>query len=111
MTKLTLQKCNNSKYQKLTSFIYNLLIDKNLNTQIPLSHISKTDWNYDFMPSIYVHNKYNKRKTRRYSRCSNYDIKLAIKFYNKKVVLRNQSSVYKLKQQYDKYINNWLKEH
>lgn len=78
----TLKECDKSKYEKLTKFIYDLLRDKNLKRQIPLSHIDINDWESNLIPSVYIHNKKNMFKTRRYHRCSEYDILLAIKFYN-----------------------------
>jgi hypothetical protein len=78
----TLQKCDKSKYYKLTNFIYSLLRDKELNRQTPLEYIDINDWECNTKPSIYIHNKKNMFKIKRYSRCSEYDVKLAIKFYN-----------------------------
>jgi hypothetical protein len=63
-------------YPKLVKFI------KVLRAELPLSHIDTNDWQCNTRPSVYVHNKKNMFKLARYSRCSKYDIKLALKFFN-----------------------------
>lgn len=76
-----LTKLSSKSYPKLIAFIYDLLIDKNLNRIIPLSHIDVNDWECNLKPSVYVHGKHNMFKTRRYSRCSKRDTKYAVKFF------------------------------
>ena len=51
---------------------------------IPLSHIETNDWSSNLSPGVYVKNKHNQFKTRRYVRCADKDVTRAWKFYNSK---------------------------
>ena len=79
----TLKQLDLSPQKKLINFIYNCMRDKILNRLIPLSHIDVNDWETNRMPGVYIHNKNNMFKMKRYCRCSDFDIQLAIDFYNK----------------------------
>ena len=63
------------KHPKLCSFVCCLY-----ENGIPLKLIDTNDWENSYKPSIYVHNKYNQFKIKRYSRCSEFDLINAIKF-------------------------------
>ena len=78
----TLRELDRSKYTKLTNFIYALMIDSKLERVVPLSHIDVNDWENNLFPSVYVHNKNNMFKMKKYRRTSPFDLVNAIKFYN-----------------------------
>lgn len=80
-------------YKKGVDFIYSLMIDKKLNRQINLQYINVNDWYSNLYPSVYIHNKDNPIKVKKYRRFSNFDLKNAIKFHFKKDV-KNYKTVY-----------------
>jgi hypothetical protein len=63
------------EYERLIEFV------RQLKRVIPLEWLDVNDWACNLCPGVYVHGRTNQFKTRRYCRCSKYDLKLAIKFY------------------------------
>ncbi len=70
---------NEGKFPKLENFIRELI-----NNSVPLNYIDKNDWESNCSPSVYIHNKKNMFKLRRYSRASKTDLKQALKFFKDK---------------------------
>lgn len=67
-------------YPKLVRFIESLHeVDR-----IPVKFIDINDWPNNLCPGVYIHNRENPFKIRRYSRCSLHDMFLAKIFYRKK---------------------------
>ncbi len=67
----------NRDFPKLKDFIRKLITEG-----IGLQYIDTNDWECNYKPSVYVHNKKNMFLTKRYKRCSDFDVKQALSFYN-----------------------------
>lgn len=80
MTKEHFHHLTSEPFPKLVKFIENLL-----RQAIPITHIDTNAWEDSSLPSVYVHNRKHMFQMKRYSRCSNYDIKQAVKFYLKEL--------------------------
>lgn len=50
---------------------------------IPLEFLDVNDWQCNLKPAVYIHNIENRFKMRKYCRWSHYDIKNALKFYER----------------------------
>jgi hypothetical protein len=74
----TFERLEKSEFRRLVSFIYGLV-----GAGVSLALIYTNDWENNTKPSVYVSNKNNRFKYRRYSRTSNFDLLNAIKFINK----------------------------
>jgi len=79
-------------YKKAVDFIYKLLIDKNLEWRIKIRYININDFHSNLYPSVYIHNKYNPLKVKKYRRFSDYDLRNAIKFHNSKNIKRQKTT-------------------
>ncbi len=53
---------------------------------IPLASIDINDWQCNTSPGVYVHNKQNHFRMKRYCRCAKSDVARAIKFYYKGIL-------------------------
>ena len=67
----------NTRFKHFLSFIYGLL-----GAGIPLKYIDTNDWENNYIPAVYLHNKSNMFLKRKCIRTSNYDLLNAIKFFN-----------------------------
>jgi hypothetical protein len=83
-----------SHTRRMINFIYDLQRDKQLNWQVKLDYININDWHSNLCPAVYVHNKFNPLRVRKYHRCSIYDLKNALKFHFSKVIKGKTVFVY-----------------
>ena len=51
--------------------------------RLGLAYVDINDWQCNLKPGVYIHNRKNRFKIRRYCRCSQHDRTLALRFYNK----------------------------
>ena len=63
------------EYERLIEFL------RQLKRVIPLEWLDVNDWGCSYRPGVYVRGGSNRFRVRRYCRCSKYDLKLALKFY------------------------------
>lgn len=74
-----------SIYREGVTFIKKLLA-----LGVPIEYLDVNDWHSNINPSVYVHNKNNRFRAKKYKRFSIYDVSNAKKFYDKDKTIRSQ---------------------